>query len=316
MKAKPTPVNEGFLEEVDGHSVYYAEYGNTDGPKILTLHGGPGDHTKVSHVMAYDLTKYHVIGFDQRGCGKSQPAARVLSNSTQDLIKDIERLRVYLSIDSWFVAGGSWGTTLALVYAQTFPDKVRGLMMSSVFLGDSFEIEWAFTGESGVAKLFPDLWDKRQSDFKKFGVSATKAAEFFSDKLRDGDEEEKKHIIASIMSWEGNLLSSYRPELLMSPSEVDQEAVNYATVYLHYEAHNFFLADKQIIENISAIKHIPIVMIHGRYDVLCPAVSAWEIHKAHSNARLEILPQSHHSFGADGQQARKFLYEAFLLSNE
>lgn len=316
MKAKPTPVSEGFLEEIDGHKVYYAEYGNTAGPKILTLHGGPGDRTKLSHIMTYDLSKYHVIGFDQRGCGKSEPAAKVLNNSTQDLVQDIERLRVHLGIKEWFVAGGSWGSTLALVYAQNSPDKVRGLMLSSVFLGDSFGIEWAFTGESGVAKLFPDLWERRQSDFKKFNVSATEAAKFFSERLKSDDVEEKKEIIASIMSWEGNLLSSYRPESLMSPADVDQEAINYATIYLHYEANNFFLSKKQIIENIGSIKHIPIVMIHGRYDVLCPAVSAWEIHKVHPNARLEILPQSNHSFAADGQQARKFLYESFLLSNQ
>jgi len=315
MKSTPVPINEGYLPIFDGHKVHYSEYGNINGPKILTLHGGPGDCTKASHVMNYDLNRYHVIGFDQRGCGKSEPAAKTSNNTTQDLVADIERLRVHLEIDGWFIAGGSWGATLALVYAQTVPKKVRGLMISSVFLGDAFGIEWAFTGENGVAKLFPDLWHKRQTDFEKFKVTSVEAASFFSERLKNGEVEEKKEIIASIMSWEGNLLSSYRPETLMSVDEVDQAAINYATVYLHYEAHQFFLKSGQILDNLEIINHIPIVMLHGRHDVLCPAVSAWQIHQAHPNARLEILPQSHHSFGADAQQARKFLYEGFLLAH-
>src|SRR3989344_5688255 len=161
MTMNPKPFNTGYLPERDGHKVYYAQYGNPKGEVIITLHGGPGSKSKPKYVKPYDLNKYQVITFDQRGCGQSLPSGEIKSNTIQDLVSDIERIRSKLNIKSWYVAGGSWGAALALAYAEKYADVVKGLLLSSVFLARPRDVKWAFTEGNGIERLFPDLWEKR-----------------------------------------------------------------------------------------------------------------------------------------------------------
>lgn len=204
----PKPFNTGYLKEQDGHQVYFAEYGNPKGEAIVTLHGGPGSKSKVKHVKPYDLQKYRVITFDQRGCGESNPAGETKANTTQDLVSDMEQLRSKLKIKKWFVVGGSWGATLALAYAQAHPDKVNGLLLSSVFLARPRDVEWAFTKKNGIERMFPDLWEKRIEFFNKYKVTPANAAKTLLEKMKSASPEEMKEITAGVNNWESNLMSA------------------------------------------------------------------------------------------------------------
>jgi len=156
MNTNPKPFNTGYLPRQDDHKVYYSQYGNPKGEAIVILHGGPGSKSKPKHVKGYELDKYYVVAFDQRGCGESTPSGSLKSNTTYDLIKDIERLRSKLKIEKWYVAGRSWGATLALAYSEAYPKAVKGLLLSSVFLARPRDVKWAFTENNGIERLFPD----------------------------------------------------------------------------------------------------------------------------------------------------------------
>lgn len=308
----PKPFNEGYLPEEDGHKVYFAQYGNPEGEVIVSLHGGPGGKSKPGHIKTFDLEQYHVITFDQRGCGKSTPTGRIEENTTQKLISDIERLRETLGISKWFVTGGSWGSTLALAYAEAFPEYCKGLMLWGIFLGDGAAVAWAFSRPDGVGALFTDLWAKREEVFKKYHTTAETAAADLTRRLQETNEDEQKEIVSDIMSWEANLITSTNDVELIDAGDVDEKMITYVTVYLHYEANQFFLNDKQLLEKIDTIKSIPMVIAHGRLDVLCPFRGAWQLAQAHGEAELVALPQSNHKFSADGMVARKYIYDAFL----
>src|SRR3990167_1869935 len=192
------PFNTGYLEEQDGHRVYFCEYGNPKGEAIVTLHGGPGSKSKAKYVKPYDLKKYHVITFDQRGCGESQPVGETSLNTTHDLVSDMERLRSKLGIEKWFVSGGSWGAALALAYAETHPVNVKGLLLSSIFLARPRDIQWAFTESDGIERIFPDLWEKRLEFLKKYNVTPANAAKSLLEKMRLASPEEVKEIAAGV----------------------------------------------------------------------------------------------------------------------
>jgi len=307
----PKPYDEGYLDEQGGHRIFYAQYGNPEGLAIVSLHGGPGSSSKTKHAKLFDLEKYRVILFDQRGCGKSEPKGEIANNTTQDLTDDIERLREKLGVEKWFVTGGSWGSTLALAYAEAYPEQVKGLMISAIFLGDSFSLEW-FGGENGAAVLFGDLWDHRMELFNKYKTNHKDAAKDLYEKLLNASKEEQKEITADVLSWESNLFTSTQDVKFLDSSDVDEEDVTYAKVFMHYESNNMFLEDEQLLKNISKIKKIPMIIFHGRYDVLCPFKRAWDLHKAHGNSQIVVLPQSNHMFTADGEVARKYAFESFL----
>lgn len=306
----PKPLNTGYLSELDGHRVYFAQYGNVSGPAIIVCHGGPGDKSKPKHVSGYDLSKYHVIIFDQRGCGGSTPLGEVGHNTTQELVSDMERIRNKLKINKWFVAGGSWGSTLALLYAETHPETVKGLLLSSIFLARLRDEKWAFSQANGIDRIFPDLWDGREKLLQKYETNATDAPKLLLAKIEAG--EEVNEIVAGVMNWEGNLMTSQSDLSFTDPADVNEENIASVKVFLSYEANKFYIEDDQILNNISNIKNIPTIIVHGRYDLLCPVEQAWEVKNNLTNVETIILPSSNHRFTAEGLLARKFAINYFL----
>ncbi len=308
----PKPFNAGYLPEQDGHKVFFAQYGNPSGPTIINCHGGPGSKSKPKYVFPYDLSSYHVILFDQRGCGQSFPQGKIENNTTTELIADMERLREQFDIESWFVAGGSWGSTLALAYAESHPDRVKGLLLSSIFLGRNQDVDWSFAKSGGIDKIFADLWENRLVFLKKFEANPTNAAQVLLKKILNSSEVIVNEIVAGVMNWEGNLMSSQSDLTFTNPEDIKIDNINEVKIFLHYEANNSFLTENQLLQNISNIKNIPTVIIHGRYDLLCTLNQMWELNKALTNCECVILPSSNHRLTADGDIARKYAYKYFL----
>ncbi|PIR98847.1 prolyl aminopeptidase [Candidatus Collierbacteria bacterium CG10_big_fil_rev_8_21_14_0_10_44_9] len=298
----PQSFNTDYLPEQDGHKVWFAQYGNPSGIPIVVCHGGPGDKSKPRHINRYDLDKYHVITFDQRGCGQSLPLGETKNNTLSDLVSDMERLCNILKIEKWYIAGGSWGSTVALTYAESFPEKTKGLLLSSIFLARQKDEEWSFTREGGITRIFPDLIEKRSS----------MTAKDLLNKLESGDEESVKEIVAGVMNWEGNLMTSQADIKLIDIVDVDEENIASARVFLSYQANNYFLELNQIIKNSDRLKNIPTIIVHGRYDLLCPMDNAWELHQHLSNSELVILPSSNHRLTADGEIAKNMAFKYFL----
>ena len=308
----PKPFNTGYLEEQDGHKVYFAEYGNPKGEAVVTLHGGPGSKSKAKHVKPYDLQQFRVITFDQRGCGESQPAGETNANTLQDLVSDMERLRSKLVIEKWFVAGGSWGAALALAYAESHPDKVKGLLLSSIFLARPRDVEWAFTKSEGIERLFPDLWEKRIEFLNKHNVTPANAAKVLLEKMEFASPEEVKEIAAGVSNWEGNLMNAQEDLQFTAPEDISDEDIAGVKIFLHYESNDFFLEPDQLLNELDKIKLIPTIIVHGRYDVLCPVEQTWEVQKRLVHVETVILPTSNHKLTAEGEIAKKFAFNSFL----
>lgn len=308
----PKPFNTGYLDEIDGHLVYYAEFGNPKGEGIVVLHGGPGSKSKPKHIKNYDLKRYRVITFDQRGCGKSTPAGEITHNTLQDLINDIERLRIKLKIEKWFVAGGSWGSTLALAYTQAHPENVKGLLLSSIFLARKRDIEWAFTQTGGISRFFPDLWERRLEFLNKYNAAPENAADVLLKRITEGRPDVINDIAAGISNWEGNLMDALEDLKLISPEDIEDEEIAATKIFLHYEKNNYFLKDGQLLTNLNRIKNIPAIIVHGRYDLLCPAEQAWDVYKSLADAEIIILPSSNHHLTAEGERAKALAFNNFL----
>lgn len=312
MTITPKPFNTGYLDEQDGHKVFFSQFGNPKGDALVILHGGPGSQSKPKQIKGYDLEKYHIITFDQRGCGKSEPAGKLESNTLNDLIQDMERLRIKLSIDRWFVAGGSWGATLALAYAQIHSDKVKGLLLSSIFLASSRDVSWAFTSGGGIERLFPDVWERRMNFLSQYQTEPANAAKILLQKLESATSEEAKDISAGVSNWEENLMNAQEDVQYTTPDEVEDSAIASTKVFLHYESNHFFLEEDQLLKNLDRIAVIPTVIVHGRYDLLCPVEATWEVKKKLNNVDVLILPTSNHKLTAEGDIARKLAFTLFL----
>jgi proline iminopeptidase len=308
----PKPFNTGYLPEKDGHQIYFAQYGNPKGEVIITLHGGPGSKSKPKYAGVYNLKKYRVITFDQRGCGNSLPAGEISHNTLQDLVADMERLRSKLKIKQWFVAGGSWGSTLALAYAEEHPKNVKGLLLSSIFLARPQDEEWSFTKSGGIERLFPDLWEKRLKFLEKYQATPSSAAKILLEAIQSQNSKTVAEIVAEVDNWEGNLMTAQEGLNFTDPEEVDDKNIASTKIFLHYEANNFFLKPNQLLKNINKIKSIPAIIIHGRYDILCPVKQAWEVKKNLPKSEIVILPTSNHDLTADGEVARKLAFDRFL----
>jgi proline iminopeptidase len=308
----PKTFDSGYLPEKDGHQIWYSQYGNPQGIPVLVFHGGPGSKSKPKQAKGYDLELYRIITFDQRGCGKSLPAGETKNNTLDDLVADVERLRTHLSIETWFVAGGSWGSTLALAYAQEHQEQVKGLLLSSVFLARDKDIDWSFSKDSGVVRMFPDIWEQRLEFLNKFSTTPEKAATDLLEIIATGSESVIKEIVAGVNNWEGNLMNAFEDINLMDAEDVEESDIASARVFLHYEANKFFLKPNQLLDNLDSIKKIPTVIVHGRYDLLCPLDQMWELKKRLDAVETVILPTSNHRLTAEGGIARKLAFNYFL----
>jgi len=295
------PYLTGQLDVGDGQQMYYEVSGNPEGKPVVFLHGGPGGATSPKNRRAFDPAVYRIVLLDQRGCGLSTPhvadGADLSVNTTPKLVADIEALRVHLGIERWQVFGGSWGSTLSLAYAQEHPQRVTELVLRGIFLLRRSEIDWYYNG--GAAHLFPDLWE----DF----LAPVPAAE------RDGDLVKAYHRLLhspdtataeraaiSWSSWEGATSSLLpRPERVAENSE-PRFALAFARIENHYFRHGGFIDEGQLLRRADRLAGIPGVIVQGRYDVVCPATSAWALHQAWPDAQLHIIEDAGHSSDEPG----------------
>jgi proline iminopeptidase len=291
------PFRTEFLNVSDLHSVYIEQCGNPSGKPILVLHGGPGGGVYPDLRRFFDPEHYHIILFDQRGSGKSNPAAELKDNTTWDLVSDIEKIRTHLNIKNWIVFGGSWGSTLALAYAETHTDKVLGLILRGIFLCRPSEINWFY--QHGASEIFPDLWE----DYSNH-IPESERHDFVTAYYKRLTHENFEIRLAAAKIWSKWEAATSR--LIVNTNAVDDFddpilALQFARIECHYFTNNaFFKTDNWLLENIEKIRHIPCAIIQGRYDVVCPARSAWDLHKKWPEADLKIIPDCGHSATESG----------------
>jgi proline iminopeptidase len=287
----------GFLDVSGGHRIYWEESGNPQGKPIIFLHGGPGGGTDPSQREFFDPKAYRIILMDQRGCGNSTPHAQLENNTTWDLVADIETLREKLKIDRWVVFGGSWGSTLALAYSISHPNRVKALILRGVFLCRREELEWFYQG--GAHNLFPDAWDPYWEAIPPAERGDLIAA--YYKRLTSSDPATRLKYAKLWSIWEASTSKLFYDPKLVAKFEDDETALAFARIECHYFMNGaFFKTDNWILENALVLKDIPIRIVHGRYDVVCPVRNAWELHQRLPHAHLEIIPDSGHAAGEPG----------------
>ncbi len=279
------------LQVDDLHTLYIEECGSPEGVPVIFLHGGPGGGCSPYHRRFFDPSIYRIILFDQRGCGKSTPHASLEQNTSWDLVQDIERIRYRLSIQKWVVFGGSWGSTLALLYAQTHPEQVSGLILRGIFLARDKDVQWFY--QQGTNKLFPDYWQKFIEPVPVAERGDMVAA---YSRLLNGDDEAVQLKAAKAWSvWEGMTATLQTDAGVVSSFSDSHTALSIARIECHYFMNSCWLEPNQIIANIERIRHIPGYIVQGRYDVICPVEQAWELAAAWPEANLTIVGDAGHA---------------------
>lgn len=292
------PYKTGMLKVSEIHTLYYEEVGNPCGKPIVFVHGGPGSGTTPHVRRFFDPVAYRIIVYDQRGAGKSIPNACLEENTTWDLVEDLEKLRKHVNIDKWIVFGGSWGSTLALAYAETHSERVKALILRGIFCCRRKELLWFY--QEGASMIFPDAWDKFLEPIPV--VERGDLISAYYRRLTGNDEEEKLKAATAWSIWE---LSTSR--LFVDRSHVARAiedakfAVTFARIEAHYFLHGAFMPeDGQLLKNADKIKDIPGVIIQGRYDVVCPARTAWDLHKVWPKGEFHWVDDAGHSYKEAG----------------
>ncbi|GJP69230.1 hypothetical protein CLOP_g177 [Closterium sp. NIES-67] len=292
------PHRSGTLAVSGVHTVYWEESGNPKGQPVIFLHGGPGGGTAPANRRFFDPAFFRIVLMDQRGAGRSTPHACLEENTTWDLVGDIETLRKHLGVDKWLVFGGSWGSTLSLVYAATHPDRVAGLILRGIFLLRRKEVEWFY--QKGADSIFPDAFDKYREFIPKDEQHDLVAA--YHKRLMNDSEPDQQ--VAAARHWtEWEMATSYLlpNEDSLKRGEDDKFALAFARIESHYFVNKGFLpSDSFLLDSVPKFKHIPAVIVQGRYDVVCPIVSAWELHKAWPEAEFKVVPDAGHSANERG----------------
>ncbi len=287
------PYSSGHLDVGGGHQIYMEQSGNAEGIPVVFIHGGPGGGTNSMQRRFFDPKRYRIILFDQRGCGKSRPHAELKDNTTAHLIADMEAIRTALDIDHWLLFGGSWGSTLALLYAEAHPERVTGLILRGIFLGRQSELDW-FYGH-GTSAIFPDRWadfiapipEHERGDMIMAYYKRLTAPEY---------DDQSLDFARAWSVWEGSTVT-LEPGALETSGSIDPHfARAFARIEAHYFINKCFLTrDNQILDDIHRIAHLPAVIVQGRYDAICPPLSAWELADAMPSAQLKIVPVAGHS---------------------
>jgi proline iminopeptidase len=286
------PYRTRRLKVSDVHEVYFEESGNPTGKPVVFLHGGPGGGTSPKQRRFFHPGKYRIILFDQRGCGQSTPHACLDGNTTWDLVADLERLRVHLGIERWQVFGGSWGSTLALAYAETHPEAVTELILRGIFLLRQEELAWFY--QEGASTLFPDAWEPYLAH-----IPEPERHDLMGASHRRLTSEDPAVQLAAAKCW--SRWEGATSNLLPDPAAQDQhEEAGFALAFARIEAHyfinrGFFREEGQLLQNLEKIRHIPAVIVQGRYDVVCPMTTAWALHRAWPEADFIISPDAGHS---------------------
>jgi proline iminopeptidase len=291
------PFDSGRLPVSPIHTLYYEQCGNPEGQAVVFLHGGPGGGIIPDYRRYFDPEAYRIVLFDQRGAGQSTPHANLEDNTTWHLVADIERLREHLGIDSWMVFGGSWGSTLSLAYAQTHPQRARSLVLRGIFLCRPKEIQWFY--QEGASAIFPDVWEEYLKVIPEAERGDMLTA--YYRRLTSEDEVVRLQAARAWSIWEGSTSKLFPDPDLIEHFAEPQQALALARIECHYFMNNsFFETDNYLIENVGKIRHIPAVIVQGRYDVVCPMMSAWELHRAWPEAELRAIPDAGHSMSEPG----------------
>lgn len=296
-----TPHETGFLAVGDGQRVYWEVSGNPDGKPVVFLHGGPGGGTDPAHRQFFDPAAYRIVLFDQRGCGRSTPhvadGADLSVNTTDHLVGDIEALRGHLGIDRWQVFGGSWGSTLALTYAQRHPERVTELVLRGIFLLRRSEIDWYYNG--GAGHLFPERWEKFLAPVPADERSGD-LVEAYHRLLHSDDPDVALRAAIAWSSWEG-ATSTLRPRQdRVDETSEPRFALAFARIENHYFRNAGFIDEGQLLRDADALASIPGVIVQGRYDVVCPATSAWDLHRAWPTSVLHVVDDAGHAAAEPG----------------
>lgn len=293
-----SPSESGMLAVGDGHEIYWEVCGNPAGKPALFLHGGPGGGCYADHRRLFDPAHYRIVLFDQRGCGRSRPVGSLSANTTQHLIADMEKLRVMLGIDKWLILGGSWGATLALLYAQRYRAHVSGLVLRGVFTARRSEVDWLY--KFGASQIFPEAWTKfvEAAPEKERGDLV---AAYYS-RLTNGPREARIAAARAWCAWEGALMT-LTPRPNYDPGHGDA-TLALARIETHYFINDSFLREGEILANAGLLDGLPGVIVQGRYDVVTPVTTAYALQALWPQARLDIVPDAGHATSEPGTIAR------------
>ena len=290
------PYDSGMLDVGDGHQVYWESCGTPGAKPAVLLHGGPGAGLSPEHRRLFDPARYQVMLFDQRGCGRSTPNASLEANTTWDLVDDIERLRVIAGVDRWSVFGGSWGSTLALAYAETHPDRVTDMVLRGIFTVRREEIAWYY--QEGASWLYPDLWESFLAPIPAEERSDLVAA--YRRRLVADDPAVRLEAARAWSLWEGQTITLLPNPALREVFAQDEYALAFARIENHYFVHDAFLEPGQLLRDASRLRHIPGVIVQGRYDLATPMRTAWDLHRAWPEADFQVVADAGHAFDEPG----------------
>jgi proline iminopeptidase len=290
------PYASGMLAVGAGHSVYWEICGNPNGKPAVFLHGGPGGGCNAKHRRLFDPALYRVLLFDQRGCGRSTPHAELDANTTWDLVGDIEQLRELMGVEGWLVFGGSWGSTLALAYGETHPERVSELVLRGIFTLRRAELEWYY--QHGASLIFPDKWERFIAPIPESERGDLITA--YRRRLTAPDRAVRLEAARAWSLWEGETITLLPDAEVSESFAKDDFAIAFARIENHYFVHRGWLDDDQLIRNAGRLRDIPGVIVHGRYDMACPASTAWDLHRAWPEAEFHLVEGAGHAYSEPG----------------
>lgn len=285
---KIEPFDQQHLNRGSVHQIYIEQCGNKNGIPVVFLHGGPGAGCNEQHRCYFDPAIYHIILFDQRGCGRSKPQGELSDNNTAALVEDVDAIREHLGISQWLIFGGSWGATLGLLYAQNYPERVLGMILRGVFLGRPQDIDWAYSS-SGAAQLLPQAWHNLVESLPV--ELQQKPLQSIYQQLINSDEEISRDTFFKLQQWESAILNiqPYQP-----PGEGSTINKNPAIIQIHYSVNNCFISQSPILKQIDKVRDISMQIIHGRYDFVCPVEQAWLLSHHCPQAKLNVIDKAGH----------------------
>lgn len=291
------PYQRGMLSVSSLHTLHYEEAGNPAGRPVVFLHGGPGGGIVPLYRQFFDPTQWRIVLFDQRGCGKSTPHAELTENTTWDLVADIEKLRTHLAIEKWAIFGGSWGSTLALAYAQTHPQRCSSLTLRGIFMLRPKEIRWFY--QSGASYIFPDAWEGYLAPIPESERQDLVSA--YYKRLTSADPQVRQSAARAWSIWEASTSKLVPDADLLERFSNSDFADAFARIECHYFVNGgFFESESQLLDGVEHIRHIPAAIVQGRYDVVCPMTSAWDLHRAWPEAELVVVDEAGHSATEEG----------------
>ncbi|NBV74717.1 MAG: prolyl aminopeptidase [Methylococcaceae bacterium] len=278
-----------FLNTGSVHQVYIEQSGNPAGIPVIFLHGGPCSGTKPDHRRFFNPALYHIVLMDQRGCGQSLPFGELVDNHTQGLIADIEQLRQQLRVEQWLLFGGSWGSTLALLYAQQYPQQVMGMILRGSFLARQADMDWFLNADNGVSRIYPQRW---QALLESLPTSQANILERLCEAVFSDSSSQIENAVREWQNWGGQVAlgNAYQQQDLA----VTERDILQVRMELHYARNHYFIAENQILEHCAVLQDIPTIIIHGQQDLTCPLEASWQLHQALPQAELIILPNAGH----------------------